>query len=192
MLDAMIGLASQRGGFATWEYFFDFEGGVPPWTSAMSQGTGVQALSRGYKWLGEPGYAAVASQALGAFETAPPVGVAVPATNGTHYLMYSYAPRLFIFNGFFQSLVGLYDYKSNTGDLRGQTLFRAGEPHARWLTPQSDTGSWSLYSLGGPESTVSYHTLLRDILRNLWSRTGRTVYCDTADRFTAYLLARTG
>jgi hypothetical protein len=45
LLDAMISLASQRGTFTSWEYFFDFEGGVPPWTSAMSQGTGIQALS---------------------------------------------------------------------------------------------------------------------------------------------------
>ena len=192
MLDAMLRIASQRGGFTTWEYYFDFEGGVPPWTSGMSQGTAVQAFSRGYKLTGEIRYRDAGAAALGAFETAPPVGVATPATNGTHYLMYSYAPKLFIFNGFFQALVGLYDYKSNTGDTRGTALFRAGDPHARWLTPQSDTGSWSLYSLNGPLSNVNYHTLLRDILHNLCTRTGATVYCSTADRFTSYLAAQGG
>lgn len=52
--------------------------------------------------------------------------------------------------------------------------------------PHSDTGSWSLYSLGGPESNLDYHVLLRDILRRLCSRIGTPVHCDTADRFTAY------
>jgi D-glucuronyl C5-epimerase C-terminus len=58
------------------------------------------------------------------------------------------------------------------------------------VTRYSDTGSWSLYSLGGPPSTVEYHTLLRDILSNLCKRIGTDVYCTTADRFTAYLSAR--
>jgi D-glucuronyl C5-epimerase C-terminus len=47
-LDPMRALASQRGTFTAWEYCFDFEGGVPPWTSSMSQGTAIQALSRAY------------------------------------------------------------------------------------------------------------------------------------------------
>jgi D-glucuronyl C5-epimerase C-terminus len=110
-----------------------------------------------------------------------------PRHERTHYLTYSYAPDLFIFNGFLQSLVGLDDYRDSTRDWRGTTLFRAGHSHARWLVPFSDTGLWSLYSLGGPPSTVEYHTLLRDILANLCRRIGTDVYCTTADRFTQYL-----
>ena len=189
LLDGMLALAAQRAGFTAWEYYFDFEGGVPPWISGMAQATGVQALSRAYRLTGDSRYRAAASAALGAFETAPPLGVAIPATGGTHYLQYSYAPGLFIFNGFTQTLVGLFDYQSNTGDERGAALFRSGDGHGRWLIPQSDTGSWSLYSLGGPLSTLEYHTLLRDFLRNLCGRTDATVYCTTADRFTAYLAA---
>jgi hypothetical protein len=187
LLDAMIALGSRRGAFTTWEYFFAFEGGAPPWISSMAQGTGIQALSRAYTLTGVTKYRDVATAALAAFETAPPVGVARPATSGTHYLMYSYAPDLFIFNGFLQSLVGLDDYRDATKDLRGTTLFRAGHSHARWLVPFSDTGSWSLYSLGGPPSTVEYHTLLRDILASLCRRIGTDLYCTTADRFTQYL-----
>ena len=190
LLDAMIALGSTRGTFTTWEYLFEFEGGVPPWTSGMSQGTGIQALSRAYSLTGDVKYRNVATAALGAFETAPPVGVARTATNGTHYLMYSYAPDLFIFNGFLQALVGLDDYRDHTGDARGTTLFRNGHYHARWLVPKSDTGSWSYYSLNGPQSTRSYHELLTDILRNLCSRIGTPEYCTTADKFTQYLAAR--
>jgi len=40
--------------------------------------------------------------------------------------MYSYAPELFIFNGFLQSLIGLDDFRDITKDPRGTTLFRAG------------------------------------------------------------------
>lgn len=67
---------------------------------------------------------------------------------------------------------------------------RAGHSPARWLVPFSDTGTWSLYSLNGPPSTVEYHTLLRDILSNLCRRIGTDVYCTAADRVTQYLNAR--
>ncbi len=187
MLDAMIALAADRGGFSAWEYLFDFEGGVPPWTSAMSQGTGIQALSRAYDLTGEPRFKAAAQAAVGAFETPPPLGVAVPAPGGTHFLMYSYAPELVIFNGFLQSLIGLDDFRDFTGDPRGTTLFRAGHGNAKVIVPQSDSGAWSYYSLGGPLSTLEYHTLLRDFLDSLCHRQGNAVYCDTAARFTGYL-----
>jgi hypothetical protein len=85
--------------------------------------------------------------------------------------------------------VGLDDYRDITGDPRGTTLFRAGHYNARVLVPLSDTGSWSLYSVNGPPSPLEYHVLLRDILKNLCKRIGTPVYCDTADRFTAYLEA---
>ena len=187
MLDAMLALASDRGAFKAWEYFFDFEGGVPPWTSAMSQGTGIQALARAYKLTGATRYRDAATAAVGAFETAPPVGVAVPATGGTHFLMYSYAPQLFIFNGFLQSLVGLDDYRDFVGDPRGTTLFRAGHGNAKAIIPLADTGTWSRYSVGGPDSTLEYHVLLRDILGSLCHRQGNPVYCETEARFTRYL-----
>ncbi len=36
---------SEPAGIA-WEYMFHFDGGAPPWTSGLSQGTALQALSR--------------------------------------------------------------------------------------------------------------------------------------------------
>jgi D-glucuronyl C5-epimerase C-terminus len=192
LLDAMLPLAAARGTFTAWEYYFAFEGGTPPWMSSMTQGTAIQALSRAFSLTRDDRYRAAAQAALGAFETAPPVGVARPAAGGTHYVMYSYAPDLEIFNGFLQSLVGLDEYRDVTGDVRGTTLFRAGHGAARVLVPFSDTGSWSLYSKGGPESTREYHVLLRDVLANLCKRIGTAVYCDTAKRFTDYLALRPG
>ena len=190
LLDAMLALTSSRGGFSTWEYFFEFEGGAPPWMSGMAQGTAMQSLSRAYQMTRQARYRDAAVAARPAFETHWPTGVSRPAANGTHYLIYSYAPDLFVFNGFLQALIGLDAYRNVTGDSRATTLFNSGDSHGRWLVPYSDTGSWSRYSLNGPESTLEYHVLLRDFLKNLCNRVGVTVYCDTANRFTAYLAAR--
>jgi hypothetical protein len=191
-IDALAQLPARRGRFVAWKYYYAYAQGSPPWMSGMTQATAVQALSRAARALHAPRFARVARRALGAFETPPPTGVAVAATGGTHYLMYSYAPQLFIFNGFLQSLVGLDVYGDLTGDLRGGALFRAGHGNAKAIVPLSDTGTWSLYSIGGPESTVEYHTLLRDILGILCRRQGNAVYCDHEARFTQYLAQRTG
>ena len=112
ILNEMTKLAVKRGrSFIAWEYLFYFGGGTPPWMSGMAQATGIQALGRAAKLLGEPKYLDTARRALGAFETAPPSGVRTTGfRGGVHYLQYSFAPRLYIFNAFLQSLIGLHDF----------------------------------------------------------------------------------
>jgi hypothetical protein len=132
----------------------------------------------------------VVGQGLGIFRTAPPAGVRVEADGGAHYLQYSGLPKLQIINGFVQSLVGLFDYATLTGDTTAQTLFQQGDAAARKEVPRFDTGAWSLYSRSGrsrPESDLGYHQLLRDFLNSLCKRTQATEYCSTASRFTSYL-----
>ena len=68
---------------------------------------------------------------------------------GTHYLQYSFAPRLYIFNAFFQSLIGLYDYGRLTKDARATALFQKAEPEARREVALSSVGDWSRYSFRG-------------------------------------------
>src|SRR5436309_1887754 len=46
LLDGMVAIRSKRGGFTTWEYFFYFERGRPPWTSGISSGAALDALTR--------------------------------------------------------------------------------------------------------------------------------------------------
>jgi hypothetical protein len=186
LLDELVAVGAERGGAVAWEYYFNFGGGSPPWTSGLSQGTAVQALARGADLLAEPAYRDVATRALGIFEQSPPTGVRVPTDAGSHYLIYSFAPRLRVLNGFLQSVIGLYDFSQLTGDARARGLFEAGEAEARVGVPRYDTGAWSLYSLER-ESDLSYHRLVRDFLRNLCERLNTPVYCDTADRFTEYL-----
>ncbi len=189
LLGEMIPLATRRGGGLTWEYYFWFERGAPPWTSAMSQGTGIEALTRAYEASGQRYYLQLAHQALGIFTLAPPLGVAVPSSRGTRYVQYSFGPGEAILNAFLQSLIGLYDYAGVSGDQLAQRLFAAGDAEARWEVPHYDTGTWSLYEPGVADS-LSYHELVTGFLQELCSRTGAPVYCATAQRFQSEVHAR--
>jgi hypothetical protein len=188
ILDEMTALAVKRGpGFIAWEYLFYFGGGTPPWMSGMAQATGIQALGRAGVLLNEPKYIETARMALGAFETAPPTGVRTTGPRGgVHYLQYSFAPRLFIFNAFLQSLLGLHDFGKLANDERALQLFRDAEPEAREEVPLSDVGDWSLYNYAGHESNRDYHELLREFLESMCTRRLGAVYCDYARRYRGY------
>ncbi len=200
LLAEVIPLATARAGGIAWEYMFTFDGGAPPWTSALSQGTAIQLLARAYSRYHEAAFLTAAQQALGIFRTPPPQGVRVDAAAGAAlYAQYSFAPSDRILNGFIQSLVGLYDYTSLTKDPVGEALFEAGDAEARTLVPRYDTGAWSLYDQFG-ESNLNYHELLTEFLQHLCERTSKGlplgpptpltadgIYCTTAQRFTADL-----
>lgn len=187
LLDALIPLAADRGGWPAWEYYFRFGGGKPPWTSAISQGTAVQVLGRAGQLLGDPSLTALGEQALGAFEQPPPAGVRVATEHGPFYVIYSYAPRELVINAELQALVGLYDFGQITGDARAQNLFAEGNATAEALLPRYDTGAWSLYDQKH-ESDLNYHKLVTTFLHNLCKRMpAETIYCDTAARFRSYL-----
>jgi hypothetical protein len=187
LLDRLVALRVTRGTYTTWEYDFPFGGGKAPWVSGMAQATALQALARGSQVLNDPSYLQVARAALGAFQTGPPRGIRVPADGGSHYLIYNFAPRVRVLNGFLQSLIGLYDYATISNDPVGWQLFQAGDRAARVEVPRYDTGAWSLYSLGEGEANLDYHKLVRDFLQRLCDRTHADVYCATAQRFTSYL-----
>jgi D-glucuronyl C5-epimerase-like protein len=186
LLEELVPLAADRGGILTWEYYFRFGGGSPPWASGMAQGTAVQALGRAAERLAEPAYRDSASRALGLFETPPPVGVRADDAAGPHYLLYSFDPDMRVINGFLQAVIGLHDFAKASGDARAQALFEQGDAEARREVPLFDTGVWSLYSLDR-ESDLGYHRLVRDFLERLCERTSADVYCATAQRFTDYL-----
>jgi D-glucuronyl C5-epimerase C-terminus len=186
LLAEMIPLAARRGGGLTWEYYFKFDGGIPPWTSAMSQGTGLEALTRGYLATGDASYLQIAEQALPIFSTPPKVGVRERTPLGARYLQYSFAPGTDIINAFLQSLIGLYDYAQASGSTRAGQLFAAGDAQAQAELPRFDTGAWSLYQ-PGLEDSLSYHELVTGFLDQLCTRTEAPVYCDTAEHFHAYL-----
>jgi D-glucuronyl C5-epimerase-like protein len=188
LVDELIPLGARRGGALVWEYYFNFDGGIPPWTSAMSQGTAVQALTQTYEAFDDPYYLALARSALPIFTDDPPVGVGVPTPRGERYLLYSFdpAPGDEVINGFLQTLIGLFDYAIASGDPEGWRLFHAGDAEARHELPSYDTGSWSLYQ-PGVEDTLDYHVLVTGFLEQLCARTHAKVYCRTAAQFESYL-----
>jgi hypothetical protein len=188
LLDELVEIASRRGGFTTWEYWFSFGGGTPPWMSAMAQGTAIQALSRASQLLAEPSYLKVARQAIRAFSTRYPVGVRAPGRDGgNHYLIYSFSPGLRVLNAFTQTLNGLYDYGTIAGHGRALALFEKGKRSLAAELPSYDTGAWTLYSIGGSEATLEYHTLASDFMTNLCERVGEPFFCDAAARLEGYL-----
>ncbi len=186
LLAELVPLAAQRGGGLAWEYYFHFDGGSPPWVSAMSQATALEALTRAAAAFGPDPYLQLAQRALGIFNLAPPVGVRVATPLGARYLQYSFAPHTDIINAFLQSLIGLYDYARATGSPEAEQLFAAGNAQAQAELPQFDTGAWSLYQPGA-EDSLDYHVLVTGFLDELCTRTRATVYCTTAKHFHAYL-----
>src|SRR5215218_3314333 len=191
LLDELMALAVPRGGGLAWEYYFDFDGGRPPWVSSLAQGTGLQAIARSAAKLRRmPELLPSIQRGLTMFEQPPPSGVRVASRGGgAHYVQYSFAPGVRVINGFVQSLVGLFDVAQITGDQRAARLFADGDRAAMAELPTFDTGAWSYYSRGADarESDLHYHVLLRDFLTSLCDCTGEPVYCTAESHFTSYL-----
>jgi len=191
LLSELIPLAAQRGGALAWEYYFSFDGGNPPWTSALSQGIALEALSRAYLAFHQRSYLNTARRAVAIFGKSYPLGVRERTRLGSWYLLYSFAPGALVLNGFLGALVGLWDYAYRSGDPTAWARFAAGDREARADVPHYDTGNWSLYQPGVPDS-VDYHRLVTQFLHSLCARTHARVYCVTAQRFDRYLAARGG
>jgi D-glucuronyl C5-epimerase-like protein len=187
LLSELIPLASDRGGGLTWEYYFAWEGGAPPWTSAMSQATALQALSHAYQVTHNAYYLTIASKALSIFtRTTANGGVMVPTPRGVRFVQYTFTPQTSILNAFLQSLIGLDTYAQVSGNATAARLFREGNAEALWEVPQFNTGAWSLYQ-PGEEDDLSYHELVTSFLQKLCTLTHASVYCTTATAFTADL-----
>jgi hypothetical protein len=182
LVDQLVPLAADRGGWPAWEYYFKFGNGKPPWTSSISQGTAVQALARAGQLLADPNLTALALQGVAAFEQPPPAGVRQDTPSGPFYLIYSFNPKEIVINAHLQALVGLYDVAQITGDPRPLGLFQQGDAEAQAVLPSYDTGAWSMYDQSH-ESDLNYHDLVTTFLQNLCKRTATPIYCDTAARF---------
>ncbi len=187
LLSEIIPLASQRAGGLAWEYYFNFDGGSPPWASAMSQATGLEALTRAWLATGNAYYLQVAGQAVPLFTQPPPAGVAVATPVGTRFLQYTFAPTTAIINAFLQTLIGLHDYAQASANPQAAQLFAAGNAEALAELPSYDTGAWSLYQ-PGLEDTLSYHQLVTGFLAQMCTITASPLYCSTAAHFQTYLV----
>jgi hypothetical protein len=188
LVSEAVSLAGNRAGGIGFEYLFPFDGGNPPWVSGLAQGTALTALVRAGFRLKDKTWDDAARQAIGIFRVPPPEGVAQKTAAGTHYLQYSFAPKLHILNGFIQSLNGLFDYAKLLDDPEGRALFAAGRAQAAVELPRYDTGGWSRYS-EYTESSLHYHDVLRGFLATLCTRLQRAKqnddpFCHYAAEFT--------
>ena len=188
LLDDMVAIRSKRSNFTTWEYWFYFGGGRPPWTSGISSGAALDALARASakSILDDSSYLRVAKASLGVFRHAPPVGVRMRTKHGSHYLIYSFDRHQWVLNAFLESIIGLFDYAKVAKDKTARALWVAGDHEARVELPKYDTGRWTRYSLGGPLATTDYHKLVVDFLDKLCSHLGGP-YCTYHDKFKGYL-----
>jgi hypothetical protein len=189
LMSEIVPLAVHRGGGLAWEYYFNWEGGKPPWVSAMAQATGLEALTNAYLATKNPQYLTYAHDALPLLETKAPVGVAVKTELGARYLQYSFTPSTDIINAFLQTLLGLYDYGQVSLDPVANQLYNAGNIQAQAELKSFITGGWSLYQPGEADP-LSYHTLVTGFLKLLCSKTEVPVYCSTYQQFAEDLLSR--
>jgi hypothetical protein len=186
VLDQILPLAAAEDHGITFDYYFPFDGGVPPWTSAMTDGTALEALARAYIVTRNNAFLVDGAEILPVLKASPPNGLSVPTALGRRFLQYSFAPNTDIINAFLQTLVGLFTFSHVSGNLLSLDLFNAGNAEAAAEVPSFNTGAWSLYQ-PGLEDTLSYHELVTGFLQNLCTLTELQVYCRTATAFQADL-----
>lgn len=186
VLEEMEALAVPRAGGIAWEYYFDWEGGSPPWVSAMAQATGIEALTNGFLASGNPAFLTEAHDALPLLQSAPPTGVEVTTPLGARFLQYSFAPHTDIINAFLQTLIGLYDYQQVSHDATALQLFDLGNAQAQAELPSFVIGGWSLYQPGQLDD-LGYHELVTGFAQSLCKKLSVPVYCNTAATFEADL-----
>jgi hypothetical protein len=190
ILDEMLKLASYRAGLMTWEYEFPFEGALPPWTSGLSQATAIEALTRAARKLGRPHYLTVGLRLARLFATPPPIGVQVTVRGGDWFLLYSFAPGEIVLNADLDAVIALHDLAAATHAPFVAALARSGLRTLQRIIGRFDTGSWSLYALGGPVADLNYHALNLELAQKLCQRTGNGAVCGAARSFERELNQR--
>jgi hypothetical protein len=191
LLGELLPLGVLRDGVLAWEYLFPFSGGEPPWISALSQATAVQAMTRAAATLGRPELLSVAGQAAGAFAFAPPAGVRVALGHGqSWYALYSFAPRLRVLNAHLQATAALFDFAQASNDPHARAAYAAGLLAVHRRIRAFDTGVWSKYANPGALAPLNYHVLNRDLARGVCRRSGDRPVCRAASSFTRELERR--
>jgi hypothetical protein len=191
LLNELLPLGVLRDGVLAWEYLFPIFGGRPPWISALSQATVVQAMTRAASKLGRPDLLTVAGQAAGAFAFGPPAGVRVPLRRGqSWYVLYSFAPRQRVLNAHLHAVAALFDFAQASGDPHTTAAYDAGLLAARRRIRGFDTGVWSKYANPGALADLNYHVLNRDLARGVCRRSGDRAICRAAGSFASELERR--
>src|SRR3954463_4665771 len=191
LLGGLLPPGTPGGGLLAWEYEFPILGGRPPWVSALSQATAVQALTRAAAKLGRPDLLAVAGATAGAFAFAPPAGVRVLLGHGMAWFpLYSFAPRQRVLNAHLDAVAALFDFAQASGDPHAKAAYDAGLLAAHRRIRAFDTGAWSKYSNPGALADLNYHVLNTTLAGEVCKRSGDRPVCRAAGSFTRELERR--
>src|SRR3954465_745443 len=181
LLGELLPLGNLRAGVLAWEYEFPIFGGRPPWVSALSQATAVQALTRAAGRLGRPDLLNVAGAAAGAVAFPPPAGVRVALGGGmSWFALYSFAPRLRVLNAHLDAVAALFDFAKASGDPHARDAYAAGLLAAHRRIRGFDTGVWSRYANPGALADLNYHVLNTTLSRAVCQRSGDGAFCRAA------------
>jgi hypothetical protein len=191
LLGELLPLGNLRGGVLAWEYEFPIFGGRPPWVSALSQATAVQALTRAAGRLGRPDLLNVAGAAAGAFAFPPPAGVRVALGGGmSWFALYSFSPRLRVLNAHLDAVAALFDFAKASGDPHARDAYAAGLLAAHRRIRAFDTGVWSKYANPGALADLNYHVLNTTLSQAVCQRSGDRTICRAASSFARELERR--
>src|SRR3954447_20009156 len=191
LLNELLPLGVLRSGVLAWEYLFPIFGGRPPWISALSQATAVEALTRAATKLGRPDLLQVAGAVAGAFAFPPPAGVRVKLGGGmAWFVLYSFAPRQRVLNAHLDAVAALFDLAQATGDVHTKAAYDAGLLAVHRRIRSFDTGVWSKYSNPGALADLNYHVLNTTLAGEVCKRSGDRAVCRAAGSFTRELERR--
>jgi hypothetical protein len=136
---------------------------------------------------------AVAARALAAQDYLPDARKAYLAlsrltqgvSGGPWVRLYSFS-SLTVLNAQLQTVLSLADYArlnqdAGAAQLADRMLQTAGANFSRF-----DTGAWSLYALGGPESPLHYHRYVVNLLGRIAASTDDPAWAARAERFDRY------
>ncbi len=173
--------AVPRGNGRVWEYYFPYGGGSPPWTAAMPQAVGAQALARTARRLTKPVYFQAANRA---WLSLPGSRLIRSTKSGPWVRHYSFSDMM-VLNAQLQVVVSLMDYAEILNRDRAREFAARLEASARAQLGRFDTGHWTNY-LPGAEASLNYHLFHVDLARYLGRRTDREFWWDAHARFDRY------
>jgi len=191
LLNELLPLGVARSGVLAWEYVFPIYGGRPPWISALSQATAVQALTRAAAKLGRPDLLGVAGGAASAFAFPPPAGVRARVGRGAAwFVLYSFAPRQRVLNAHLGALAALFDFAQASGNVVAKISYDRGLLAAHRRIRGYDTGKWSKYANPGAPADLNYHVLNTTLAGEVCKRSGDARICRAAGSFARELERR--
>lgn len=161
-----------------------------PWVSALSQGTAISVLLRGYQLWRDERLLRQAAAIFRAMER-PIESGGVRSVDPCGHLWfeeYPMTPPCHVLNGFVFALWGVIDFARATGDRDAWSWWRQGVLTLKAHLPEFDCGFWSLYDLRYRELTsVHYHSNIHlPQLEVMYGLTGEEVFLKYANRWRRF------